>query len=150
MAQRGPQSASPGPWPFLPNPHRAPAQHTEHKHTWLSFSRVEVPKDTGRQSKGARFRTRGSAFGRSTNIVLHLEDDQQEYLDEKRVKGLVKKLSQFVNYPISLWIEKTTEKDIPDDEPDEDDEDEDVSLNIEVEVEEDDEKKLRRSPTSGG
>ena len=61
----------------------------------------------------------------------------------------MKKHSQFVNCPISLWIEKTTEKDIPD-EPDEDDEDEDASLNIEVEVEEDDEKKLRRSPTSGG
>ena len=69
-----------------------------------------------------------------------------------KIKELVKKHSQFVNYPVSLWIEKTTEKDIPDDEPDEDDEDEDVSLNnvIEVEVEEDDEKKLRRSPTSGG
>ena len=66
-----------------------------------------------------------------------------------KIKELVKKHSQFVNYPISLWIEKTTEKDIPDDEPDEDDEDEDVSLNIEVEVEEDDEKKLRRSPMSG-
>ena len=109
-----------------------------------------MPKDTGWQSKGARFRKRGSAFGRSTKIVLHLEDSQQEYLDEKRIKELVKKHSQFVNYPISLWIEKTTEKDIPDDEPDEDDEDEDVSLNIEVEVEEDVEKKLRRSPTSGG
>ena len=109
-----------------------------------------MPKGTGRQSKGARFRTRGSAFGRSTKIFLHLEDDQQEYLDEKCIKELVKKHSQFVNYPISLWIEKTTEKAIPDDEPDEDDEDEDVSLNIEVEVEEDDEKKLRRSPTSGG
>ena len=111
-----------------------------------------MPKDTGHQSNGARFRTRGSAFGRSTKIVLHLEDDQQEYLDEKHIKELVKKHSQFVNNvnPISLWIEKTTEKDIPDDEPDEDDEDEDVSLNIEVEVKEDDEKKLRRSPTSGG
>ena len=38
-----------------------------------------------------------SAFGRSTKIVLHLEDSQQEYLDEKRIQKLVKKPSQFVN-----------------------------------------------------
>ena len=47
-----------GPWPFLRAPCRAPAQHTEHHHTWLSISRVAVPKDTGwphaRQETGDR------------------------------------------------------------------------------------------------
>ena len=106
----GPRPASPGrgAWPFLPTPRRAPAQHTEHHHTWLSIFGVAVPKDTGWQSKCARFRTKGRAFGHSTKIVLHPKDDQQEHLDEKCIKDseLVKKHSQFVNYP-SLYGSRT-------------------------------------------
>ena len=35
-----------------------------------------------------------------TDIVLHLREDQQEYLDEWRIRELVKTYSDFISYPI--------------------------------------------------
>lgn len=49
-------------------------------------------------------------------LVGILQEDQLEYIEERRLKDLVKKHSEFISYPISLWTEKTTEKEVSDDE----------------------------------
>uniref|UniRef100_W5LVC8 Heat shock protein 90, alpha (cytosolic), class A member 1, tandem duplicate 2 n=1 Tax=Lepisosteus oculatus TaxID=7918 RepID=W5LVC8_LEPOC len=49
-------------------------------------------------------------LGRGTKVILHLKEDQTEYLEERRVKEIVKKHSQFIGYPITLFVEKERDK----------------------------------------
>ena len=60
--------------------------------------------------------TTGVQLGRGTKITLHMKEDQLSFLDDNTLKQLVKKHSEFINYPISLWVEKTEEKEVTDDE----------------------------------
>jgi len=53
---------------------------------------------------------------RGTKIVLYMKEDQAEYIEEKKVKEVVKKHSQFIGYPIKLLVQKEREKEISDDE----------------------------------
>ncbi|CAI7809251.1 unnamed protein product [Closterium sp. NIES-53] len=90
-------------------------------------------------------RDTGEELGRGTKIVLYLKEDQQEYLEERRLKDLVKKHSEFISYPISLWVEKTTEKEVDEEDEEEEKEKEEEEGKVEdVEEEKEKEKKTKK------
>jgi len=56
----------------------------------------------------------GEPIARGTKIILKLKDDMQEYLEERRLKDLVKKHSEFISFPIELQVEKSNVKEVTD------------------------------------
>jgi len=61
----------------------------------------------------------GEPLGRGTKIILQMKEDQAEYLEEKKIKEIVKKHSQFIGYPIRLMVQKERSKEVSDDEAEE-------------------------------
>jgi len=103
-------------------------------HTWVSEA-------------GGSFtvkKTEDSGVKRGTRIILHLKEDMSEYLEEQRLKDLVKKHSEFIGFPIKLYTEKTTEKEVTDDEDDDEEEEGDEDKPKVEEVDDEEEAKKEK------
>lgn len=81
----------------------------DEQHIWTSTadSKFFVTKDP-----------RGNTLGRGTRVTLYLKDDAVEYVEQDKIKNLVKKYSEFINYPISVYLSKDVRETVPIDTPD--------------------------------
>merc|ERR1712228_436395 len=82
---------------------------------------------------------------RGTKIICYLKEDQSEFLEERRLKDLVKKHSEFIGFPIELYVEKSKEKEVTDSEDEEEKKDEEGKEGDEPKIEEVDEEKEDQS-----
>uniref|UniRef100_T1P827 Heat shock protein 83 n=1 Tax=Musca domestica TaxID=7370 RepID=T1P827_MUSDO len=93
-----------------------------------SFSIVEDP--------------RGDTLKRGSVISLYLKDEAQDFLEQDTLQNLIRKYSQFINFPIRLWTSKTVEEEVPveDEKPvkeEEEKEKDDTTSEDDVQIEED-------------
>lgn len=98
------------------------------QHIWESdsneFSVIEDP--------------RGNTLGRGTTITLVMKEEASDYLELETIKNLVRKYSQFINFPIYVWSSKTETVEEP---IEEEEEAEKEATEDEAEVEEEEEDK---------
>ncbi|MEQ2302602.1 hypothetical protein AMECASPLE_008293 [Ameca splendens] len=101
------------------------------QHIWESdsnqFSVIEDP--------------RGDTLGRGTTITLVLKEEASDFLELETIKNLVKKYSQFINFPIYVWASKTETVEEPIEDDAEEPEKETSEDEAEVEEEEEDKDK---------
>ena len=69
----------------------------DEQHIWTSTADAKffVIKDT-----------RGDTLGRGTRVTLYLKDDAAEFVEQEKIKNLLKKYSEFIGYPIKLYLSK--------------------------------------------
>jgi heat shock protein beta len=78
----------------------------DEQHVWTSTadSKFFLTKDP-----------RGDTLGRGTRVTLHLKDDAVEFVEQDKIKNLVKKYSEFINYPIKLYLSRDEKVQVPED-----------------------------------
>jgi len=109
----------------------------DRQHVWIS--------EAGQSFTVADDEDPHHALKRGTKIILHMKDDQLEYLEERRIKDLVKKHSEFIGFPIELFTVKEEEKEVEEEEEKEKKDDEEDKEKPEVEdVDEEKEKEKKK------
>jgi heat shock protein beta len=58
--------------------------------------------------------------GSGTRLILHLKDEAAEYLQSSKIQELLNRYSEFIEFPISVWKQKTEYKQVPDEEANKD------------------------------
>ncbi|ODM97076.1 Endoplasmin [Orchesella cincta] len=62
---------------------------------------------------------RGDTLKRGTQVTLQMKPEALNYLEDATIRDLVKKYSQFIQFPIYFWAEKTVEEEVPADDVEE-------------------------------
>ena len=83
--------------------------------------------------------TQGEPLGRGTQINIFLKEEAQEYADEAKLKELVQRYSEFINFPIYLHTEKSVTKQVPVEEEEEEASAEDVAADGDAEDDDEEE-----------
>merc|ERR1712188_314030 len=83
---------------------------------------VDGPQAVWISKADGRFRAaadpRGTTLGRGTCVVLKMKEDAQEFLELSEIETIVKKYSEFIQYPIKLWKSSTKTVEVDEDKED--------------------------------